>query len=176
MKKDGIQTRNRKLSTKSKKKRGSVVDFFSSPFDCKSFSSAYSVMGGGGVHSGVHGGGSGGHHGYLANGGYYGQVSSQFAPAVHHHTSMYAAPGTGLSGLHQAVSAAVAATTSSPSPPAAVAEAAAASAATGTSAPQPQQQQPQQPPSPLLTAAAAAASASAAAAFGLGPHQTVAMT
>lgn len=32
MKKDGIQTRNRKLSAKSKKKRGSVMDFFS-PFD-----------------------------------------------------------------------------------------------------------------------------------------------
>ena len=31
MKKDGIQTRNRKLSAKSKKKRGSVMDFF--PFD-----------------------------------------------------------------------------------------------------------------------------------------------
>jgi hypothetical protein len=51
MKKDGIQTRNRKLSAKSKKKRGSVVDFFS-PFDAKSFSyggmSALSAMGGGG--------------------------------------------------------------------------------------------------------------------------------
>ena len=31
MKKDGIQTRNRKLASKGKKKRGSVVDFFS-PF------------------------------------------------------------------------------------------------------------------------------------------------
>lgn len=37
MKKDGIQTRNRKLSAKSKKKRGSMVDFFA-PFDSKSFS------------------------------------------------------------------------------------------------------------------------------------------
>ena len=44
MKKDGIQTRNRKLSAKSKKKRGSMVDFFS-PFDTKSFS-AYGGMGG----------------------------------------------------------------------------------------------------------------------------------
>ena len=43
MKKDGIQTRNRKLSAKSKKKRGSMVDFFS-PFDTKSFS-AYGGMG-----------------------------------------------------------------------------------------------------------------------------------
>lgn len=44
MKKDGIQTRNRKLSAKSKKKRGSVIDFFS-PFDpsgsSKHFSAAY---------------------------------------------------------------------------------------------------------------------------------------
>jgi len=55
MKKDGIQTRNRKLSAKSKKKRGSVVDFFS-PFDAKSFSyggmSALSAMGGGAGSSG----------------------------------------------------------------------------------------------------------------------------
>ena len=43
MKKDGIQTRNRKLSAKSKKKRGSMVDFFA-PFD-KSFS-AYGSMAG----------------------------------------------------------------------------------------------------------------------------------
>lgn len=46
MKKDGIQTRNRKLSAKSKKKRGTVVDFFS-PFGCdasKPFS-AYSAAG-----------------------------------------------------------------------------------------------------------------------------------
>ena len=42
MKKDGIQTRNRKLSAKSKKKRGSMVDFFA-PFDTKSFS-AYGGM------------------------------------------------------------------------------------------------------------------------------------
>ena len=44
MKKDGIQTRNRKLSAKSKKKRGSMVDFFA-PFDTKSFS-AYGGMAG----------------------------------------------------------------------------------------------------------------------------------
>jgi hypothetical protein len=44
MKKDGIQTRNRKLSAKSKKKRGSMVDFFS-PFDSKAFS-AYGPMSG----------------------------------------------------------------------------------------------------------------------------------
>ena len=37
MKKDGIQTRNRKLSAKSKKKRGTVMDFFASPFDTKPF-------------------------------------------------------------------------------------------------------------------------------------------
>ena len=37
MKKDGIQTRNRKLSAKSKKKRGTVMDFFTSPFDTKPF-------------------------------------------------------------------------------------------------------------------------------------------
>ena len=30
MKKDGIQTRNRKLSAKSKKKRGGMADFFRS--------------------------------------------------------------------------------------------------------------------------------------------------
>ena len=35
MKKEGIQTRNRKIATKAKKKRGSVVDFFA-PFE-KSF-------------------------------------------------------------------------------------------------------------------------------------------
>ena len=57
MKKDGIQTRNRKLSAKSKKKRGSVVDFFS-PFEAKSFS--YGGMGG---LTGMGGGGSGGSSG-----------------------------------------------------------------------------------------------------------------
>ena len=44
MKKDGIQTRNRKLSAKSKKKRGSVMDFFS-PFDTKPFATFGSHMG-----------------------------------------------------------------------------------------------------------------------------------
>ena len=43
MKKDGIQTRNRKLSAKGKKKRGSMVDFFA-PFDTKF--SAYGGMAG----------------------------------------------------------------------------------------------------------------------------------
>jgi hypothetical protein len=57
MKKDGIQTRNRKLSAKSKKKRGSVVDFFS-PFDAKSFS--YGGMGGLTGMTGSGGGGSSG--------------------------------------------------------------------------------------------------------------------
>ena len=56
MKKDGIQTRNRKLSAKSKKKRGSVVDFFS-PFDAKSFS--YGGMGGLAGMAGSGGGGYG---------------------------------------------------------------------------------------------------------------------
>lgn len=51
MKKDGIQTRNRKLSAKSKKKRGSVMDFFS-PFDSKPFGSFGSHMGGMGSHLG----------------------------------------------------------------------------------------------------------------------------
>ena len=48
MKKDGFQTRNRKLSAKSKKKRGSVIDFFS-PFDPsgsgKHFSAAAAAYG-----------------------------------------------------------------------------------------------------------------------------------
>jgi len=57
MKKDGIQTRNRKLSAKSKKKRGSVVDFFS-PFDAKSFS--YGGMSGMTALTGMGGSGSGG--------------------------------------------------------------------------------------------------------------------
>jgi hypothetical protein len=60
MKKDGIQTRNRKLSAKSKKKRGSVVDFFS-PFDAKSFS--YGGMGGMGALSGMPGSNGGGSSG-----------------------------------------------------------------------------------------------------------------
>ena len=60
MKKDGIQTRNRKLSAKSKKKRGSVVDFFS-PFESKSFS--YGGMGG---LTGMGGAGSGGSSGKAA--------------------------------------------------------------------------------------------------------------
>ena len=57
MKKDGIQTRNRKLSAKSKKKRGSVVDFFS-PFDAKSFS--YGGMGGMSALTGMTGSNGGG--------------------------------------------------------------------------------------------------------------------
>merc|ERR1719228_90837 len=51
MKKDGIQTRNRKLSAKSKKKRGSVMDFFS-PFDTKPFATFGSHMGGMSSHLG----------------------------------------------------------------------------------------------------------------------------
>eukprot|EP00090_Calanus_glacialis_P009038 TRINITY_DN17370_c0_g1_i1.p1 TRINITY_DN17370_c0_g1~~TRINITY_DN17370_c0_g1_i1.p1 ORF type:complete len:426 (-),score=16.63 TRINITY_DN17370_c0_g1_i1:1554-2831(-) len=51
MKKDGIQTRNRKLSAKSKKKRGSVMDFFS-PFDTKPFGTFGSHMGGMSSHLG----------------------------------------------------------------------------------------------------------------------------
>ena len=60
MKKDGIQTRNRKLSAKSKKKRGSVVDFFS-PFDPKSFS--YGGMSGMTALTGMGGSGGGGSSG-----------------------------------------------------------------------------------------------------------------
>ena len=51
MKKDGIQTRNRKLSAKSKKKRGSVMDFFA-PFDTKPFATFGSHMGGMSSHLG----------------------------------------------------------------------------------------------------------------------------
>lgn len=82
MKKDGIQTRNRKLSSKSKKKRSSVVDFFSPFVDNKSFCySSAATMGMGG---------------YMSQ--YYGQCHQnpgQF-------TQMYAAPGTGLAGLQMA--------------------------------------------------------------------------
>lgn len=45
MKKDGIQTRNRKLSAKSKKKRGTMQEFLA-PFEARSFSAAaYAGMG-----------------------------------------------------------------------------------------------------------------------------------
>ena len=94
MKKDGIQTRNRKLSAKSKKKRGSVVDFFA-PFDSRSFSAYGSMaahMGGGGASS------------YLANpmSQYYGMTSgfmggsSMMYPTVT--GSNPAAGGAGLGG------------------------------------------------------------------------------
>ena len=43
MKKDGIQTRNRKLATKAKKRRPGMHDFFK-PFDSR-FSAMYSSMG-----------------------------------------------------------------------------------------------------------------------------------
>ena len=43
MKKDGIQTRNRKLATKAKKRRPGMHDFFK-PFDSR-FSAMYSTMG-----------------------------------------------------------------------------------------------------------------------------------
>ena len=95
MKKDGIQTRNRKLSAKSKKKRsGSVVDFFSPFGDANK--SYYSSMGG-----------------YMSQ--YYGAQTGhhQFGAAA----AMYAAPGTGLAGLQAAaasnsMAAAVAASSS----------------------------------------------------------------
>ena len=64
MKKDGIQTRNRKLATKAKKRRAGMHDFFK-PFDSR-FSAMYSSMGS---------------SGYLANPmtQYYGQMG-QMAP------------------------------------------------------------------------------------------------
>lgn len=52
MKKDGIQTRNRKLSAKSKKKRGSVMDFFSPFGDTKPFGGFGSHMSGMSPHLG----------------------------------------------------------------------------------------------------------------------------
>jgi hypothetical protein len=70
MKKDGIQTRNRKLSAKSKKKRGSVVDFFS-PFDTKPFS-AYSGMASSYLSSPMS-------QYYAAGAAMHGQMTSQFA-------------------------------------------------------------------------------------------------
>ncbi len=108
MKKDGIQTRNRKLSSKSKKKRGSVVDFFS-PFDSKSF---YSMGGGPGGVGGAMGGGAGMNGGagggYLPMTQYYGQMNSGFG------AGMYAAPGTGLSGAASLVGSAAAAAAAAP--------------------------------------------------------------
>ncbi len=44
MKKDGIQTRNRKLATKAKRRKSLMTDFFK-PFDSRSFSAMYSSMG-----------------------------------------------------------------------------------------------------------------------------------
>lgn len=84
MKKDGIQTRNRKLSAKSKKKRGSMVDFFA-PFDTKSFS-AY--------------GGMPGHHAassYLTNpmSQYYGTSSAMQAA-----TSFMSASPTSMASMY----------------------------------------------------------------------------
>ncbi len=108
MKKDGIQTRNRKLSAKSKKKRtGSVVDFFSPFGDAAANAvnkSYYSSMGG--YMSQYYGmgmtnvAGQNGQFGSLgATGG-----SSQAAAAA-----MYAAPGTGLAGLQTTATASSAA-------------------------------------------------------------------
>ncbi len=63
MKKDGIQTRNRKLATRAKKRRAGMHDFFK-PFDSR-FTAMYSSMG---------------TSGYLANpmSQYYGQMSMPF--------------------------------------------------------------------------------------------------
>ncbi len=80
MKKDGIQTRNRKLSAKSKKKRGTVVDFFS-PFDPKPFSAAaYSGMASSYLTNPMS-------QYYAAGAAMHGQMTSQFAAAAA--TGMY---------------------------------------------------------------------------------------
>lgn len=63
LKKDGIQTRNRKLASKSKRKRSGMHDFFKSPIDSRL--STYAGM----------------NSGYLHMSQYYGQMgqmSSQF--------------------------------------------------------------------------------------------------
>jgi len=104
MKKDGIQTRNRKLSAKGKKKRGSMVDFFS-PFDTKSFS-AY--------------GGMAGTSSYLTNpmSQYYGtspMAASQFmsaSPTSMAVSSMYSSAGH-MAALQQPVTGSVSPLTSS---------------------------------------------------------------
>ena len=98
MKKDGIQTRNRKLATKSKKKRGSVVDFFA-PFE-KSF--AYGTMPGMAPSS------SGSPSSYLTNpmSQYYtgmaGQMTSQFMADFAGASSAPSLTSSGLSGMYGA--------------------------------------------------------------------------
>ena len=84
MKKDGIQTRNRKLSAKSKKKRGTVMDFFTSPFDTKPFGFG-SPMGGMGGHP------MSSYYGATAMSSMAGLAGSQFGMAG----SMYAGAGGG---------------------------------------------------------------------------------
>ena len=107
MKKDGIQTRNRKLAAKGKKKRGSVVDFFS-PFvnaatDKFPFTTAYnnisavsnSHYGSGLSATSPTGGGGYSRYGDLANtaamsqyySGMAGQMTSQFMAAAQAATS-----------------------------------------------------------------------------------------
>ena len=100
MKKDGIQTRNRKLASKGKKKRGSVVDFFS-PFvnatsDRLPFAAYNNISSSSNSHYGGlpgHGTGSGGsysRYGDLTNtaamsqyySGMAGQMTSQFMVAA----------------------------------------------------------------------------------------------
>ncbi|XP_059090305.1 GATA-binding factor 2-like isoform X1 [Tigriopus californicus] len=82
MKKDGIQTRNRKLATKSKKRRGGMHDFFK-PYDSRF--SMYGTAAGMGS-------------GYLSNtmSQYYGQIPSFMAAAASAPVAMQAMGGSML--------------------------------------------------------------------------------
>ena len=102
MKKDGIQTRNRKLASKGKKKRGSVVDFFSPfvnatsdrlPFAAAAYSNLSNTSNSpyGAISAPVNGpGGSYSRYGDLSNtaamtqyySGMAGQMTSQFMAAA----------------------------------------------------------------------------------------------
>ena len=128
MKKDGIQTRNRKLASKGKKKRGSVVDFFS-PFvnatsDRLPFAAAAYNTSSGSHYGGISGpgtghGGSYSRYGDLTNtaamtqyySGMAGQMTSQFMAAaqqaatshnnhsMHNNGNLYSSVGGGGGGM-----------------------------------------------------------------------------
>ena len=128
MKKDGIQTRNRKLASKGKKKRGSVVDFFSPfvnatsdrlPFAAAAYNNISSSSNS--HYGGLTGHGSGGsysRYGDLTNMSQYysgmaGQMTSQFMVAaaqqaatshnnnasMHNNGNMYSSVGGGNVGM-----------------------------------------------------------------------------
>ena len=101
LKKDGIQTRNRKLAAKAKKRRHGMMSDFLRPLDSNPFSAAYQQAMGGSGYLGAAAAANSMSQYYASNFGHASSMTSQFAASgmgyhhPHHHPGGLGAGPTG---------------------------------------------------------------------------------